>query len=128
MSKTTYTLRLNVTAGAPVGLPAWRQSMTARTWIEVPTTNTLADLNPKNNSTINPNYPSSPEWSAVGGQAAIVTAWCCGCFDQATDTLWLPLGGGHADYAGNEPYKIRLDTDSPVPCVKDQANRDHPVG
>jgi hypothetical protein len=101
-----------VRAPAPPQRPAWRQAMAAFTWAEVPTSNTLASLNPKNNASINPAYPGNPEWGA--GHAAVITAWCGGCLDEATDDFWIPLGGGHADYAGNEPYKLNLRHDTPT--------------
>lgn len=41
-------------------------------------------------------------------------AWCGAILDETTDTLWLPIGGGHGDYGGNEPYRIRLDADTPA--------------
>lgn len=102
--------------GSPVatGLPAWRTAMTAFTWAEIPTSNTLSALNPENNAAINPDYPSSPEWKAVSGQQAIITAWCGACYDRDDDKMWWPLQGGHNDYAGNEPYCIALNDDAPT--------------
>lgn len=88
--------------------------MLANTWATLPTSNTLSSLNPKNNASINPNYPSSPEWQGTSGQAAIITPWCGACYDQATDTMWLPLQGGHSDYSGNEPYRVRISAGAPV--------------
>ncbi len=93
--------------------PAWRRAMSANTWSEIG--NTLSTINPKNNPVINPNYPSNPEWSGTGdGHQMIVLAWCGACFDGDGSTLWLPLSGGHGDYAGNEPYRISLNQDAPV--------------
>lgn len=54
--------------GGRSGLPAWRSAMVANTWAVVPMANTLADINPRNNAAINPNYPSAPEWAAIGSQ------------------------------------------------------------
>lgn len=76
--------------------------------------NTLADLNPANNPAINPNYPALPEWNGTVGQSAVISKWCGGCYDVADDVLWLPLGGGHGDYSGNEPYRIALNVDVPA--------------
>ena len=87
--------------------------MVANTWAEIPASNLLSSLNPLNNAAINPNYPSSPEWYASTGHAAIVSAWCGACYDTIDDVLWLPLGGGHSDYAGNEPYKIAINAETP---------------
>ena len=77
----------------------------------IPASNTLNDLNPKNNPAINPVYPSTPEW--MGTHANIIGAWCGACYGDDAGELWLPLSGGHADYAGNEPYKINLLADVP---------------
>jgi len=107
-------VRLRVTIAAAGGWPVWRRGMAPRTWAEVPTADTLSDINPRNNPAVNPNYPGSPEWNAVSGQSQIISAWCGGCYDELSDTLWLPLGGGHSDYAGNEPYRITLNADTPA--------------
>lgn len=96
----------------PSTLPAWRRNKVNRTWTTVPS-NTLASINPENDPSINPNYPSQAEWHAIGGQQAIIGSWCGACWDDATGTLHLPLSGGHSDYAGNEPYKITLGVDAP---------------
>ncbi len=89
--------------------PAWRRNMSPNTWVEVPAVNNLSDLNPANDPDINPNYPDNPEW--MGNHNSIIDAWCGACNDDAV--LWLPLSGGHADYGGNEPYRINLYADSP---------------
>ena len=46
-------------------------------------------------------------------QSAVVDAWCGAAYDEATDTMWLGMGGGHGDYAGNEIYKCGFFGDSP---------------
>jgi hypothetical protein len=113
---TSYSVASGVTVYAGRrNRPAWRNAMAANTWATVPASNTLDSLNPKNNVTLNPNYPSNPEWmKSPAVFPGVVSAWCGGCFDTATNTLWLPLSGGHADYAGNEPYKIALNTSAPA--------------
>jgi hypothetical protein len=83
--------------------------MAANTWAEVPG-NTLADIDPANDPAINPDYPGSDPWD--GGYANIIDAWCGGCYDSDGDVLWLPLSGGHADYAGNQPIRISLRQDT----------------
>ena len=92
-------------------LPAWRRGMSANTWRTIPAANRLSDLNPANDPAINPNYPGSPEWGE--GVVGSISAWCGAAYDRATDTLWLPLQGGHQDGAGNQPYKIRVSVDTP---------------
>lgn len=42
-----------------------------------------------------------------------MTAYCGMGWDDVTGTAWLPLGGGHSDYGGNESYKIPLNVDAP---------------
>lgn len=79
----------------------------------IPASNTLADINPRYNPALNPNYPDRAEWDAVIGQAAITIAWCGACYGDEVGEFWLPLSGGHGDYAGNEPYKISLFADIP---------------
>lgn len=83
--------------------------MTPNTWVAVPASNTLSDLNPQNDPALNPVYPAKPEF--MGTHANIILAWCGACNDDAV--LWLPLSGGHADYGGNEPYKIDLNAETP---------------
>ena len=94
--------------------PAWRREMSAGTIAQIGS-NKLSDLNPKNNPAINPNYPNNPEWSGTGdGFQMIVLAWCGAVWDEQQGLFALPLSGGHADYGGNEGYKIRLLDESPV--------------
>lgn len=102
-----------VYGGRAASRPAWRRAMGANTWAVVPTANSLSSLDPKTDPAVNPVYPSSPNWYAAGHEA-IVSAWCGACYDSAGDVLWLPLGGGHSDYAGNEPYKLALKMESPT--------------
>ncbi len=49
--------------------------MVANTWAEVGT-NTLDDINPRYDSTINPNYPNTPPWNGWTGHQSIIIAWC----------------------------------------------------
>lgn len=92
--------------------PAWRSAMTAGTWAEIG--NTLAEIDPANDPLINPNHPGNAPWRGNIGINGLVNPWCGACYDSDNDVLWLPLQGGHADYAGNEPYKIDLSQDSPA--------------
>lgn len=86
--------------------------MAANTWATIPG-NTLASIDPRNNPAINPNYQGVAPWSGIVGQYGVVGTWCGMAYDYATDTMWFPLQGGHGDYGGNEPYKRRLDVDTP---------------
>lgn len=106
--------------GGRYNWPAWRQGLAVGTWSEIPTT-LLSSIDPKDSATHNPNYPSTAPWllkSAgtvnITNNDGVMQPWCGGCWDDATGTFWLPLGGGHADYGGNEPYKICLADESPA--------------
>lgn len=62
----------------------------------------------------NPNFPQTPEWSeSLLRHESVVSAWCGAAYDEWTDTMWLGLGGGHRDYAGNEIYKCQFDATVP---------------
>ena len=93
-------------------LPAWVRSAMVGTWSAVPASNTLSSLDPKNNPAINPVYPASPEWYA-SGQSRVITAWNSAAVNYAAAEMWV-WGGGHADYGGNEPYKLNLLADTPA--------------
>ena len=97
--------------GGRSGLPAWRSAMVANTWAVVPMANTLADINPRNNAAINPNYPSAPEWTAIGSQSMIVLAWCGASNDDSR--VRIAFAGGHGDWAGNECYDVEINADTP---------------
>ncbi len=93
--------------------PKWRQALSRNAWAQIGG-NSLSDIDPAKNPAINPNYPSRPEWAATMGQQAIILAWCGACFDAEKCRLWIPLSGGHADYAGNEAYYLDLLDDVPL--------------
>lgn len=97
----------------PFRLPAWRRAIPPGRIVQVGT-NRLADIDPAKNPAINPNYPNAPEWAGSDGQAGIVLPWCGGCWDNDGATLWLPLQGGHGNYAGNEGYRLRMLEDAPA--------------
>ncbi|HJU39243.1 MAG TPA: hypothetical protein VJ724_06685, partial [Tahibacter sp.] len=99
--------------------PAWRRGMRANTWRAIPASNTVRSIDPARNPALNPYLASNPNdnrgpWGAVLGQTGVVIPWCGGCYDRDGDTLWLPLGGGHGDYGGNEAYAIRLSDEAPI--------------
>ena len=103
-------LRINATASLPAtSTPTWRTAMTTLTWAEIPG-NTLSAIDPAANAAINPNGTSGAPWAGTDGQTCVGGyAWNGGTYDHATDTMHLPLQGGHANYAGNEPYSCALD-------------------
>ncbi|MBI1892595.1 MAG: hypothetical protein HYS14_00550 [Candidatus Rokubacteria bacterium] len=65
-------------------------------WYEVPNSRLSAVL-------------PSPIPNGWTGPDAIMSAWNSGAYDTARDRLYV-LGGGHADYAGNEVYQFDLGT------------------
>lgn len=99
---------------APSGLPSWVAAAVPGRWGEVPVAAALSTLNPLNNPAINPNHPGSPEWYGSTGFNGILVPWCGACYNADGDELWLPLGGGHNDYGGNEPYKLALAQEVPA--------------
>jgi hypothetical protein len=113
----TYTADSGETlyAGRSAPLPSWVSAATARTWVVVPMSNTLSDLDPGANPALNPNYPSPAPWDPDGArQVCIVTAWCGAAYDQDSDNYWLATAGGHSDYGGNEVYSGAFNSASPA--------------
>lgn len=98
--------------GAALGptLPSWAASLAIGQVAQVPTSNSLASLNPNGNASLNPTHPTN-YWT---DHASIINAWCGATYDQGGDRLWLPLSGGHQDYAGNEPYYIDVWANNPT--------------
>jgi hypothetical protein len=111
-----YTGQSAIYAGmsAPSALPAWRQNLAVNTWTTVASVGTISAINPRNNPAINPNFPNKAEWEAGGSVTEVVAAWCGGTYDYQHHNFWLPLSGGHGDYAGNEPYAIDMGADVPA--------------
>lgn len=102
-----------VYGGRSASLPSWVSSAVSGRWGTVPVAAALSTLDPKLNASLNPNYPGGPEWYGGTGFVSVVSTWCGGCFDAANDVFWMPLQGGHGDYAGNEPYKLELNKEAP---------------
>ncbi|UXI65820.1 hypothetical protein [Tahibacter amnicola] len=98
--------------------PTWRRAMAANTWRAIPAANTLQQIDPARNPQLNPYLVGNPNdnrgpWGGALGQAGVILPWCGACYDNGSGTLWLPLGGGHGDYAGNEAYGICLADEIP---------------
>lgn len=100
--------------------------MTTNTWAVVPATNQLTDIDPTAGAT--DVAPPGADFVARGMTAGLF-AWTGGVWDDATGTWWMPLGGGHTDYGGNEPYKIVLADSAPTwVMVRPPTGSDHPDG
>lgn len=96
-------------------LPLWAANAASGTWVQVPMSATLSSVDPIKSPQYNPRYPNAPEWAEnTDRQTAIVDAWCGAAYDEATDTMWLGLGGGHRDYAGNEVYRCNFSAAAPA--------------
>lgn len=91
-------------------LPSWRASQVAQTWIEVPVEAMLSTLNPANDPTLNPNYPSKPEYmsSISTSWVAMYSAWNGGVWNEARKRWANVITGGHADNASNEMFEYLL--------------------
>jgi hypothetical protein len=91
--------------------PSWVQQMTPGTWLAVGQ-NTIKELDPANDPSVNPNYPNSPPWRGMTGQSAVTKTWNGGAFANnfgAKGSL-VAWGGGHQDYYGNEIYTFDMAT------------------
>lgn len=97
--------------GLSATYPAWRAAIKPNQW-GVMTTSNLSDVDPESDPLVNPNYPADAPWKADSGQFAVMRAWNGACSDG--DNIYIPVCGGHTDYAGNESYKLDMTTDSPA--------------
>ncbi|WP_425257002.1 hypothetical protein ACPOLB_15990 [Rubrivivax sp. RP6-9] len=105
--------RLAANAGDGSSLPSWIRNQALNTWAALPTSNTLADLNPDNDPLVNPNYPGTAPWRAAGSHASIITAWCGAVADQdAAQLHWLNCGG-HNDGYPAAAYALNLQAETP---------------
>lgn len=88
--------------------PAYRRAMTPRTWGIVPTTSTLAALDPTLDSA---HWEPGADW-AGRGMTAGAFSWVQALTHGGK--LLYPILGGHDDYGGNEPYELNLMVDAPA--------------
>lgn len=98
-------------------VPEWRRRMASRTWAPI-SRHVLADINPARSREYNLDYPNAPVWErrdprGVTGDQDVIAPWCGAVWDEQQGNFWLPLGGGHSDYGGNEAYRICLYNDDP---------------
>lgn len=98
----------------PITVPSWRVGMAANTWKLVSTAQ-ISDVDPAASALYNPNGAGAlSPWRGSDGQLAVINAWGTACLDPDTLDIHVPVGGGHGNYAGNEPYKYTLGSDSPA--------------
>jgi hypothetical protein len=91
--------------------PSWASNIPAGTWVAIGQ-NTIADVDPEEDSSVNPNYPNGAPWRGSTGQMALTQSWNGGAFaptfgDKGTLLLH---GGGHKNYFGSEVYGFDMAT------------------
>jgi hypothetical protein len=108
--------------------PSWAQSMQPGTWTTI-STNTISDLDPRNDPSANPNYPGNPPWLGNTGQQGVVASWNGGAFATGLGSKGslIAWGGGHADYHGNEIYAFDMATRTWSRLSKPYPNPSYPV-
>lgn len=84
--------------------------MAARTWAEIPSSNTLSSLDPDTLGIV----PPGSNFIGTRGLTLGGYAWTGAVWDEANKEFRLPMMGGHTDYGGNETYRIALGVNSPV--------------
>lgn len=91
--------------------PAWAQQISPGTWAQVGL-NTLADVDPQKDSSLNPNFPNNAPWHAVEGQSGVLQDWTGGALASryGSHGALLVFGGGHNGYFGSEVYAFDLGT------------------
>ena len=98
------------TATLPESAPELVGEIAPGTWKAI-STNTLADVDPEQDTVLNPKYPQSSPWHGNSGQSGVIAAWCGGAFAYGFGKYGALLvwGGGHQDYYGNEVYAFDVD-------------------
>ena len=84
--------------GASATTPAWLATTPLMTWVQIPNT----QLSSAQSSVVNP-----------GGSKQFVTSYSGATIKSSGSEIFL-AGGGHADYAGNEVYTLKLSDNAPV--------------
>ena len=89
--------------------PEWARNITPGTWAAI-SLNSLKDLDPAQDPEVNPAFPRSAPWRS--NQAAVLDAWNGGALATGfgKSGALVVIGGGHADYYGNEVYAFDLES------------------
>ena len=91
--------------------PSWALSLQEGKWSAV-SLNTVADVDPKKDPNINPNYPNAAPWNGIEGVSGVINDWTGGAFATGYGSYGALIvwGGGHQGYYGNEVYAFDLGT------------------
>lgn len=106
-------------SGGRYRLPLWARNATIGQISTVGTS--LNTVNPAASASYNADHPSAATWCKTSGgvtnytdASGVFGPWCSAVWDDDARTYWLPTGGGHGDYAGNESYRQIMSVDSPA--------------
>lgn len=99
--------------GRGVPPPSWLTAQADDTWINMPGA-AFSTFNPELDAAVNPGFGGTSPWHASNGFPGKNNAWNGACSNNATGELWRALDGGHADWGGNEPFKLAMYAETPV--------------
>lgn len=105
MARATITRKVQVVATPEPGTPEWRQGMSVGQWKEIPGTS-FADV---------PIFDSVEQ--SMRTPNGRIDAWNGLALNRANGDVYLARAGGHADWHGNEVYKLVLAADEPAWAV-----------
>ena len=95
------------------GAPQWFTDLTERKWYEIAGGATHGDAW-QNGNRVYDVKPSNYGSYGNGDINDIVNAYTGGCASEALKEVYLPAQGGHAAYAGNEIYALKLNQSVPA--------------
>jgi hypothetical protein len=95
----------STTTTCPSGsAPAWFEALPDRAWTKI------ASASGRRLVDVGPQPPLTIEGRTLD---SIITSWTGACVDQTRGELLMAANGGHAAYAGNECYILRIRSDTP---------------
>jgi hypothetical protein len=83
--------------------PAWWTALAAGQWAAIASSGTIGGA-----------APSPAVADSETGQSAVISSWSGATVDQSNRRFILLANGGHADYAGNEGYRLDLGNATPA--------------
>jgi hypothetical protein len=98
-------------ASAQTAAPSWAANIQPGTWVAIGQ-NKLSDVDPEEDSGVNPDYPNSSPWRGSTGQNAVIQSWNGGAFAPTFGSKGSLLlhGGGHKNYFGSEVYAFDMES------------------